>query len=238
MEGPGPDVKRPRHYYEPQRMPSQHHHPPPPIATSHSNPGILPAPSTYPPPSQQQPPLPSSYHDVTHDSRNLPDPHSYVQQHSDHSTPRDSRFQQTDLIFSRRGSAAGPRSPDEYHQFPPPRSMSVATTGDGQNYPAQYPAESSGHSAVYPPQDPHINGNVHHGLPMHGYSETGNPLSQGHHVDYSQSPVTAGPHPYGAMQYGNSMGQAGMRPKKGNRATQVGCSEEAFKTAFLTFLGV
>lgn len=204
-----------------QQQQQQQHHPPP-IATAHGNAGILPSPVAYPPSSQHQPPPPSPFHDVTNDCRSLPDPHTFVQQNSGQSTPRDTRFQQTDLIYSRRGSAIGtPRSPDDYHQFHPPRSMSVTTLGDGQHYPATYTPDPTGHNSTFPPPDSHANGNVHHGLPMHGYSETGHPLSQGAPVEYSQSPVTGGAHPFGAIQYGNPLNQSALRPKKGNRATQV-----------------
>lgn len=222
MEGPGPDVKRPRHHYEPPRLSSQQQHHPPPITTAHGNAGILPNPGSYSSSSQHQPPPPSPFHDVTNDCRSLPDPHTFVGQTSGQSTPRDTRFQQQDLIYSRRGSAVGtPRSPDDYHQYPPPRSMSVTTIGDGQHYPAPFTPDPAAHAPAYPPSDPHANGNVHHGLPIHGYGEAGHTLSQGPPVEYSQSPVTGGAHPFGAMQYGNSLSQTGLRPKKGNRATQV-----------------
>lgn len=205
-------------------MPSQQHH----------HPGILPAPPSYahpphPPLQQQQqpPPPPSPYHnDAAHDSRNLPEPiptgpspHSYVQGHSGHSTPRDGRFQ-LDLNYPRRGSAsATPRSPDDHHQFPPPRPTGMPTTSEGQ-YSSQYASDPSGHLVGYQTPDPHLNGNMHHGLPMHGY-EGNHVMAHGPHPDYNQSPVSASPHPYSGMPYGSSFGQAGLRSKKGNRATQA-----------------
>ena len=99
--------------------------------------------------------------------------------------------------------------------------MSIVTTGDGQHYPPQYPMDPAGPVPGYPPPDPHLNGNVHHGLPMHPHEQPGHPMAPGYGHEYAQSPVNAGPHPYGGMPYGAHLGQQGMRPKKGNRATQV-----------------
>lgn len=92
--------------------------------------------------------------------------------------------------------------------------MSIA---EGPNYPSQYPVEPSG----YPSHEPPPNGNLHHGgLPMHPY-EQAHGYPQPHHIEYSQSPVTAGP-AYGGGNYVGHFGQAGARPlKKGNRATQA-----------------
>ena len=227
MEGSGPDLKRPRHGYDvPQRMPAQQQIPPHPSSSSHGQPGILPAPSPYPPPSQQQLPPHSPFHDVNHDSRALPDPHSYVQQHphSGHTTPRDGRFQ-PDLDFSRRGSASGPpRSPSgESHQFGPPRPMNIVTTSDGQHYPPQYPVDASGPMTGYPPPDAHMNGNINtHTIPIHPHEQSGHPMAPNYGDSYGQSPVTAGPPPYGGLPFGHPLAQQGGRPpKKGNRAQQV-----------------
>ncbi|KAL9070901.1 MAG: hypothetical protein Q9161_004543 [Pseudevernia consocians] len=205
MDGPGPEPKRQRLDYH---KPHSHGH-----ATT-----LPPPPHTYQPP-QQPPPPPSPYDVGPHDNRNLPDPggpnpHAYVQEHSGTSTPRDQRFP-PDPGYSRRSSASVvPRSPDGHHQYPPGRSLSTA---EGPHYPSQYPGEPSG----YPSHEPPPNGNIHQGgLPMHPY-EQAHGYPPPHHIEYSQSPVTAGP-PYGGANYIGHFGQAGARPlKKGNRATQA-----------------
>ncbi|KAL9123958.1 MAG: hypothetical protein Q9217_006666 [Psora testacea] len=81
--------------------------------------------------------------------------------------------------------------------------------------------DPAGPVAGYPSSDPHMNGNIHHGLPMHPHEQSGHPMAPAYGPEYTQSPVSAGPHPYGGMTYGPSLGQPGMRPKKGNRATQA-----------------
>ena len=219
MDGSGPEPKR-------QRL--EYHKPHP-----HAGPTTLPPPPhTYQPP-QQPPPPPSPYDVGPHDNRNLPDPggpnpHAYVQEHSGTSTPRDQRFP-PDPGYSRRSSAnVVPRSPDGHHQYPPGRSLSVV---EGPHYPSQYPVEPSGYPSHEPPQ----NGNVHHGgLPMHPY-EQAHGYPPPHHIEYSQSPVTAGPPPYGGANYVGHFGQAGARPlKKGNRATQVCLRHWLFKVFRLT----
>ena len=205
MDGSGPELKRQRLDY---RKPHPHGH-----ATT-----LPPPPHTYQPP-QQPPPPPSPYDVGPQDNRNLPDPggpnpHAYVQEHSGTSTPRDQRFP-PDPGYSRRSSTSVvPRSPDAHHQYSAGRSLSVA---EGPHYPSQYPVETSG----YPSHEPPPNGNLHHGgLPMHSY-EQAHGYPPPHHIEYSQSPVTAGP-PYGGANYVGHFGQAGARPlKKGNRATQV-----------------
>lgn len=103
--------------------------------------------------------------------------------------------------------------------------MSSATAAEGQHFPPPqqhpYPADPGGHVPAFPPQDTPQNGSIHHGLPMHPY-DPAHGYPQPHPLEYTHSPVTAGPNPYGAVGYGVSYGQAGTRPlKKGNRATQV-----------------
>ena len=225
MEGTGPDVKRPRLNYDaPPRMTSQHHpHPPP--SPAHQNPSILPAPSsTYSAPQHQPPPPPSPFsHELPHDPRAPVEPtvHSFVQHHSGQNTPRDGRFPH-ELSFSRRGSAsATPRSPDDHH-FPPPRSMSVAVPNEAPHYPPQqYSAESTSHLVGYQASDPHMNGNMSHGLPMHPHGDGGAGIPPAQYTEYSQTPMHPGSHAYSGIPYGGPMPQAQMRGKKGNRAQQV-----------------
>ena len=229
MEISGPDQKRPRHHYDAQqRMPQPHHQmnhalPPPP---THQQ-GVAPGPMQYtanPQQPTQQPP-PSPFHDGNHDGRNLPDPHSYVQQHpqSGQTTPRDGRFQ-PDIDMQRRGSAGGfTRSPpgDQYPQYTPHRPANIVTTGDPQHHPSQYTLDSSGQMSAFPHPESHVNGNIQtHGLPMHPHEQGAPSMTPGFVEGYGPSPVTAGPPPYGGMPYG-AMGPGGIRPKKGNRATQV-----------------
>ena len=219
MDGSGPEPKRQRLEYH---KPHLHGH-----ATT-----LPPPPHTYQPP-QQPPPPPSPYDVGPPDNRNLPDPggpnpHAYVQEHSGTSTPRDQRFP-PDPAYSRRSSATVvPRSPDGHHPYAPGRTLSV---GEGPHYPSQYPIEPSG----YPSHEPPPNGNVHPaGLPMHPY-EQAHGYPPPHHIEYSQSPVTAGPPPYGGGNYVGHFGQAGARPlKKGNRATQVGRRHPVFNVSQLT----
>ena len=211
MEGTGPDVKRPRHSYDgPPRM--SH---PPPISPGHANnPSILPAPSTYPGPLQQGPP-PSPYHDGSHDSRVPVEPsvHSFVQQHSGHSTPRDGRFPH-EMTYSRRDSASGtPRSPDF-----PPRSISMSN----DTYQSQYP-DSSGHLIGYQAPDQHMNGNIHHGVPLHTHpNEPNSGIGSMQYSDYGQPPLHNNAHAYSGSYGAQMSGAAHLRLKKGNRAQQVG----------------
>ncbi|KAL9098082.1 MAG: hypothetical protein Q9163_006188, partial [Psora crenata] len=81
--------------------------------------------------------------------------------------------------------------------------------------------DAANHVAGYPPPDPHMNGNIHHGLPMHPHEQPGHPMAPGYGPEYAQSPVATTPHPYGGMPYGLSLGPPCVRPKKGNRATQA-----------------
>lgn len=227
MEGTGPDVKRPRLNHDaPPRMASQHHpHPPP--SPAHQNPSILPAPSsTYAIPPQHQPPLPPSpfSHDLPHDPRAPPaEPsvHSFVQHHSGQNTPRDGRFP-PELSYSRRGSAsAAPRSPDDHH-FPPPRSISVVVPNDAPHYPPpQYPTEPPGQLIAYPAPDPHMNGNMSHGLPMHPHGDGGAGIPAAQYAEYGPPPMHPGSHAYPGMAYGAAVPPTQMRGKKGNRAQQV-----------------
>ncbi len=238
MEALGPEPKRLKRgeYIGPQRLPQ------PPTSQSYNHTGVLPPPHTYPPP--QPPPPPPSPYDVGPHERSLPDPtpHAYVQEHSGHSTPvRDQRFH-PEPNYSRRSSASAARSPDGHHQYPSGRSMSSATPADSQHYPApphQYPPDFGGHLSGYPSHEAPPNGNIHHGLPMHPYDQAHGFPPHGHPLDYNHSPVTAGPPPYGAVNYGTSFGQAGSRPlKKGNRATQVYSISPSGKDALTKLLGV
>ncbi|KAG8532589.1 uncharacterized protein KY384_002466 [Bacidia gigantensis] len=73
----------------------------------------------------------------------------------------------------------------------------------------------------YPPPEAQMNGNSQpHGLPIHPHDQGGPSLAPAYHDGYQASPVTGGPPPYGGIPYGPPMGQQGLRPKKGNRATQ------------------
>lgn len=230
MEGTGPpDLKRPRLNYDTlPRMSSQHHsHPHPPPSPAHGNPSILPAPSssTYvvPPQHQQQQPPPSPFsHDLPHDPRVEPSVHSFVQHHSGQNTPRDGRFPH-EASYSRRGSvSATPRSPDDHH-FPPSRSMSVAVPNDAPHYPPQqYSAEPANHLIGYQAPDPHMNGNLSHGIPMHPHGDPGSAgLPPAQYAEYGPSPMHPGAHPYAGMPQYGAMAPGQMRGKKGNRAQQV-----------------
>lgn len=220
MEATGPDVKRPRLNYDgPPRMASssQQQHPPPPISPAHANnPSILPAPSTYPGPLQQQAPPPSPFHDAPHDVRTIPaepNVHSFAQHHSGHTTPREGRFSH-EMNYSRRGSTSGtPRSPEDHPHSHPPRSMSMGNPNDAPAYPNHYPNDAAGHLIGYQAPDQHMNGSVHHGLPMHGEG----PIA---YAEYGPS-MHPGAHPYAGGPYGGPMQVQGLRPKKGNRAQQV-----------------
>ena len=224
METVGPDVKRPRLNYDgPTRMASQQHAPLP--SPAHPNPSILPAPSsTYAPSHHQQQspqPPPSPFgHEIPHDPRAPVEPsvHSFVQHNSGHTTPRDGRFPH-ELSYSRRGSAsAAPRSPDDHH-FQPPRPLSVAVPNDTTQYPnQQYSTGPTDHLVGYQPPDPHMNGAMTHGIPIHPHGE-GAPMAPTQYADYGP-PMHPGPG-YAAMPYGGAGPQAQMRGKKGNRAQQV-----------------
>ena len=223
MEATGPDVKRPRLNYDaPPRMASQQH--PLPPSPAHQNPSILPAPSSTSH-HQQQPPLPPSpfSHEIPHDPRAPVEPsvHSFVQHHSGQTTPRDGRFPH-EMNYSRRGSAsATPRSPDDHH-FPPPRSMSVALPNDAPHYPAQqYSAESTNHLVGYQAPDPHMNGTMSHGLPIHPHGDGGPGMPPAPYTEYGPPPMHPGSHGYAGIPYGGGGPQAQMRAKKGNRAQQV-----------------
>lgn len=219
MNGMGPEPKRQRmEYTGPQRHPPQ----PPPPPQSHSHSSTLPPPHTYPPP-QQPPPPPSPYDVAPHDQRSLPDPtgpHAYVQEHSGHNTAiREQRFH-PEPNYSRRSSASFARAPDGNHQYPPGRSMSVATPAEGQHYPSQYPVDPGGQSAYASHEPPH--GNLQHGLPTHPYDQA-HSYPPSHSMEFSHSPVNTGPHGYPQLnQYAGQIGPPGYRPsRKGNRATQV-----------------
>ena len=223
MEAVGPDVKRPRLNYDgPTRMASQQHAPPP--SPAHQNPSILPAPSsTYGGAHHQQQPPPSPFgHEIAHDPRAPVEPsvHSFVQHNSGHTTPRDGRFPH-ELSYSRRGSAsATPRSPDDHH-FQAPRSMSVAIPTDAPPYPNQpYSAGPADHLVGYQPPDPHMNGTMSHGLPIHPHAESAPAMPQPQYADYGP-PMHAAPPGYATMPYSGGGPQAQMRGKKGNRAQQV-----------------
>ena len=223
MEGPGSEAsKRQRldSYNVSHRLQQQQ----PPISQPHTYSGhTLPPPNSY----VQPPPIPQSpYHEAPpHEHRNLPDPipHGYNHSLSGHNTPiRDSRGYPSDPGYSRRGSASGAtRSPDEYPQYAAARNLS-STSSEAQHFPPQH-LEHAVHWSGYPPQDGPLNGNTHHGLPMANYNEQNYTVTQGHAPEYSQSPVNAGPHSYGASGYGASPGyhSSMQRPKKGNRAQQV-----------------
>lgn len=234
MEATGPDVKRPRlNYDKPPRMQPQQH--PPPISPAHANnPSILPAPSTYPGSLPPQGPPPSPFHDVSHDVRGVPvehSAHSFVQQqqqqqppqhHSGHSTPREGRFQH-DLNYSRRGSAsATPRSPDDHHFPPPPRSMSMGTANEATPYPTAYPPDPPGHLIGYQAPDQHMNGNLHHGLPINTHPNEGPGMTAVPYAEYGPPSMHPAAHGYGGGAYGGPLSaQAHLRGKKGNRAQQV-----------------
>ena len=206
----------------------QSQHPPPPISPAHANnQSILPAPATYPGPLGQHGPPPSPFHDAPHDVRVPVEPsvHSFVQHHSGHTTPRDGRFPH-EVNYSRRGSASGtPRSPDDHHFPPPPRSMSVSTN-DPASYPSQYATEAGSHLIGYQAPDQHMNGNIHHGLSIHTHPNEAGPGMGAMSYEYGQ-PMHPNAHPY-AGAYGSQMqGQAQLRAKKGNRAQQV-CPQARF----------
>jgi len=132
----------------------------------------------------------NTYYEALHEHMNLPDPipHGY----------------------------GATRSPDEYPQYAAARNLS-STSSEAQHFPPQH-LEHAVHLSGYPPQDGPLNGNTHHGLPMANYNEQNYTVTQGHAPEYSQSPVNAGPHSYGASPgYHSNM----QRPKKGNRAQQV-----------------
>ena len=231
MEAMGPEPKRQRMEYNGhQRLPPQP--PPPPQLQGH--PSTLPPPHTYPPP-QQPPPPPSPYDVSPHDPRSLPDPtgpHAYVQEHSGHNTPiREQRFHH-DPNYSRRSSTSVARSPDGHHQYQAARSMSVATTAEGQHYPHQYSVDPAG-QAAYPPHEAAPNGAVHHGLPTHPYDQA-HAYPSSHPMEYAHSPVNAGPNSYGPLNpYAVQFGPGASRPlKKGNRATQV-CRKTAARAGDL-----
>ena len=209
MEGMGPEPKRQRMEYNgPQRLPPQ----PPPPPSSHGHPSTLP------------PPLPPSFYDPgAHDPRNLPDPspHAYVQEHSGHSTPiREPRYH-PDPNYSRRNSSSAARSPDGPHQHQSARSMSVATTAEGQHYPSQYNVDA-GSQPGYISHEATTNGTIHHGLPSHPY-EQAHSYPSSHPMEYAHSPANTGPTSYGSLNpYAVQFGHGSSRPmKKGNRATQV-----------------
>lgn len=229
MEGPGSEASKRQRLdsYNVSHRLQQQQQQQPPIPQPHTYSGhTLPPPNSY----VQPPPIPQSpYHEAPpHEHRNLPDPipHGYTHSLSGHNTPiRDSRGYPSDPVYSRRGSASGAtRSPDEYPQYAAARNLS-STSSEAQHFPPQH-LEHTVHLSGYPPVPPpdaSLNGNTHHGLPMANYNEQNYPIAQGHAPEYSQSPVNAGPHPYGASGYGASPGyhSSMQRPKKGNRAQQV-----------------
>ncbi len=222
MEGQGPEAKRPRldtYNDGSYRMQQQ-----PPIAPSHSY-------SSHPPPPRNHyphgapPPPPSPYYESgAHDhNRALPDPTGgYTQPQSGHNTPaREQRHYASEPTYSRRGSASAiTRSPDGYQQYPNGRPLNSAATTEG-HHPPTYSTDAAGHAVGYPNHDGPMNGNAHHGLPMSAYSDNAHSVAQGH-PEYSQSPVSATPHPFSGGGYGpQSSYQIMQRSKKGNRATQV-----------------
>ena len=229
MEGSGSETsKRPRlgpydgsHAMQPQLSIAQSHnyagHTLPPPNPSSSSGHYIPQPQAVPQ---------SPYHDAaSHELRNLPEPtpHAYVQAHSGHSTPiRDQRPFPSDTSYSRRGSASGStRSPDEYQQYPSSRSLSIAASNERQHYSQQYPLDHAGHQA-YTSHDPPMNGNTHHGLPMPtSYGDQNHTPTQGHPIEYGQSPVNAMQHPYGGPLLSVQSSYQNMQKKKGTRAQQV-----------------
>jgi len=222
MEGQGPEAKRPRldtYNDGSYRMQQQ-----PPIAPSHSY-------SSHPPPPRNHyphgapPPPPSPYYESgAHDhNRALPDPTGgYTQPQSGHNTPaREQRHYASEPTYSRRGSASAiTRSPDGYQQYPNGRPLNSAATTEG-HYPPTYSTDAAGHAVGYPNHDGPMNGNAQHGLPMSAYPDNAHSVAQGQ-PEYSQSPVSATPHPFSGGGYGpQSSYQIMQRSKKGNRATQV-----------------
>ena len=219
MEGPGPEVKRPRldtyddgTYRLQQQLP---------IAPSHSYSSHPPPPRNYYPHGAPPPP-PSPYYDTGgHDhNRALPDPTGYTQSQSGHNTPAREQRHYADT-YSRRGSvSATTRSPESYQQYPGGRALSSAGTNDG-HYPATYSTDAAGHAVGYPSTDGPMNGIVHNGLPLSAYPD--NPhTALPTQPEYSRSPISTTPHSYPGGAYGpQSSYQMMQRSKKGNRATQV-----------------
>ena len=221
MEGQGPEAKRPR--LDPYKDGSYRVQQQPPTAPSYSY-------SSHPPPPRNHyshgapPPPPSPYYESgAHDhNRALPDPTGYTQSQSGHNTPaREQRHYASESSYSRRDSAsATTRSPDGYQQYPSARPLNSVGTNDGP-YPATYSTDAAGHAVGYPNHDGPMNGSAHHGLPMSAYPENPHTAPPGR-PEYSQSPVSATPHPYSGGAYGpQSSYQIMQRSKKGNRATQV-----------------
>ena len=85
----------------------------------------------------------------------------------------------------------------------------------------QYPAEPANHLVGYQAPDPHMNGTMSHGMPIHPHGDGGPGLPPAPYTDYGPTAMHPGAHTYAGIPYGGGGPQAQMRSKKGNRAQQV-----------------